>query len=130
MLKREVEMEEFNKTFNKRLKFIREKLGETQESFAAKLDLSASAYKKLESGENNISIKTLYELKKMDISSDYILHGSECEFEQLLLDVQSRSGIEKMEIFVTLIEDFRNPKNNEPEISEEKMLEIIKRFIK
>ncbi len=59
-----------------RIKHIRNQLGLTQEAFAEQLDISYSAYKKLESGENLPSIDTLYKFKKrFRISADYILFG-------------------------------------------------------
>lgn len=61
---------------NQRIKYIRTQLGFTQEAFAEQLDISYSAYKKLESGENLPSIETLCKFKnRFHISSDYILFG-------------------------------------------------------
>lgn len=59
---------------HKRIKSIRKQLGLTQEAFAEQLDISYSAYKKLESGENIPSVDTLYKFKKrFHISADYLL---------------------------------------------------------
>lgn len=59
---------------HERIKQIRKQLGLTQEAFAEQLDISYSAYKKLESGENIPSIDTLYKFKqKFQISADYLL---------------------------------------------------------
>ncbi len=59
---------------HERIRQIRKQLGLTQEAFAEQLDISYSAYKKLESGENIPSIDTLYKFKqKFQISADYLL---------------------------------------------------------
>ncbi len=57
-----------------RLKAVREALNYTQEEFANKINISLSAYKKIESAENNISVNVLNNLKKeFHISADLIL---------------------------------------------------------
>ncbi|MGN1313452.1 MAG: helix-turn-helix domain-containing protein [Lachnospiraceae bacterium] len=59
-----------------RLREIRENTGLSQEKFAEVLGISVSGYKKIESGENIISLdrlKILY--KQMSVSTDYILYG-------------------------------------------------------
>ena len=59
-----------------RLREIRTGLGMTQEQFSEILELSLSAYKKIESGENHISVDCLRRLEhKLNVSSDYILFG-------------------------------------------------------
>ncbi len=59
-----------------RLKELRLNLKYTQEQFAEFLDISVQLYKKMESGENNISIATLHKMKnKLDFSVDYLLFG-------------------------------------------------------
>lgn len=59
-----------------RIKTIRNQLGLTQEAFAEQLDISYSAYKKLESGENIPSVDTLYKFKtRFHVSADYLLFG-------------------------------------------------------
>lgn len=65
-----------NNNCQDRIKQVRKQLGLTQEAFAEALDISYSAYKKLESGENIPSVDTLFKFKKkFHISSDYILFG-------------------------------------------------------
>lgn len=55
-----------------RLRHIRESAELTQEQFAEILGISVSAYKKVESGENNISLASLRCLhKEMSVSADY-----------------------------------------------------------
>ena len=64
------------KEVGKRLKDLRRKMGVTQEQFAEMLDISTQLYKKMEIGENNISINTLNKMKnKLNFSSDYLLFG-------------------------------------------------------
>lgn len=59
-----------------RLRQIRENADLTQEQFSEILGISVSAYKKVESGENQVSIASLSNLyKKMNVSTDYILFG-------------------------------------------------------
>lgn len=65
-----------NKEIAGRLKELRLNLKYTQEQFAEFLDISVQLYKKMESGENNISIATLHKMKnKMEFSVDYLLFG-------------------------------------------------------
>ncbi len=65
-----------NTNYQERIKNIRTQLGLTQETMAEHLDISYSAYKKLESGENFPSIDTLYKYKnRFHISADYLLFG-------------------------------------------------------
>lgn len=60
----------------KRLKEMRKRLNLTQERFAEMLDISTQLYKKMENGENNVSISTLKKMKeKLNFSTDYLLFG-------------------------------------------------------
>lgn len=64
------------KEIGNRLRDIRCKLNLTQERFAEMLDISTQLYKKMEIGENNISISTLKKMKnKLNFSTDYLLFG-------------------------------------------------------
>ena len=64
------------KDVGKRLRDIRSQLNLTQEQFAEKLDISTQLYKKMEIGENNISLNTLNKMKdKLNFSTDYLLFG-------------------------------------------------------
>ena len=65
---------------NIRIKKIREDLGYTQEQFAEFLEMSLSGYKKLESGDVNLTVDKLYMLnKKFGLSADYILFDEKAE---------------------------------------------------
>ncbi len=72
------------KEVGKRLKDIRCKMNLTQERFAEMLDISTQLYKKMESGENNISLSTLQKMKtKLNFSTDYLLFGEKEEFVEV-----------------------------------------------
>ena len=76
------------KEVGKRLRDIRCKLNLTQERFAEMLDISTQLYKKMELGENNISLNTLNKMKdKLDFSADYLLFGE----RDTLVDVWNRA---------------------------------------
>ena len=77
------------KEVGKRLRDIRRKLNLTQEGFAEMLDISTQLYKKMELGENNISLNTLNKMKdKLDFSADYLLFGE----RDTLVDVWNRAS--------------------------------------
>lgn len=64
------------KEFGKRLRDIRRQQNLTQEQFAEMLDISTQLYKKMETGENNITLSTLNKMKnKLNFSADYLLFG-------------------------------------------------------
>ncbi|MCH5263656.1 MAG: helix-turn-helix domain-containing protein [Lachnospiraceae bacterium] len=64
------------KEFGKRLREIRHQQNMTQEQFAEMLDISIQLYKKMETGENNITLSTLNKMKnKLNFSADYLLFG-------------------------------------------------------
>lgn len=77
------------KEVGKRLRDIRCRLNLTQEGFAEMLDISTQLYKKMELGENNISLNTLNKMKdKLDFSADYLLFGE----RDTLVDVWNRAS--------------------------------------
>ena len=106
------------KEVGKRLRDIRCRLNLTQEGFAEMLDISTQLYKKMELGENNISLNTLNKMKdKLDFSADYLLFGE----RDTLVDVWNRAltleGIDKQLLLLKLFCDVsRN--NNQMEFSE------------
>ena len=72
------------KEVGRRLRDIRCKMNLTQERFAEMLDISTQLYKKMESGENNISLSTLQKMKKkLYFSTDYLLFGEKEEFIEI-----------------------------------------------
>ncbi len=61
-----------------RIKARREALGFTQESFCEAIDLSASSYTKIENAFQKPALDTLIRIaKRLDLSLDYIVFGSE-----------------------------------------------------
>ena len=106
------------KEVGKRLREIRSKLNLTQEGFAEILDISPQLYKKMELGENNISLNTLNKMKeKLDFSADYLLFGE----RDTLVDVWNRAstleGIDKQILLLKLFcEVLQN--NNQMEFKE------------
>lgn len=94
-----------------RLREIRLNMGISQEKFAEYLDISLSAYKKIESAENGISVKILRRLKeKFNISSDFLLYGDYKNLDDALEIIQNCSEADKMKIFLRLIKYFVNDK--------------------
>lgn len=87
-----------------RLKAMRQKYNYTQESMAEILNVSVSMIKKLESGENNISLSILKRLKnEFNVSSDFILFGEVKNDKYLEYEFESVSGEEKMKIFMRIL---------------------------
>ena len=68
------------------------------------LDISLSAYKKIESAENNISLNGLKILKeKFDVSADYILYGELCKYKECWHLFNNCSENEKLRLFIRII---------------------------
>ena len=96
-----------------RLRNIRKNAGYSQESFAELLDLSVSAYKKIESGESGISIKCLMRLyKELEVSADYLLFGESLGVNALWGHILNCTEEDKMALLLMLLQDF----NESPEI--------------
>ncbi len=108
-----------------RLKKVREKMRLTQEAFAAKLRISVSAYKKLESGENGLSTRMLRKLKMENVSSDYLLFGDVRPVDKLWLEVENSNAEEKMEILLRLVLDRSKDELSGDRMSEEKAANLI-----
>lgn len=78
-----------------RLKNIRKKLDLTQENMAEIFDISTVAYKKLENGQNNITVKGLRRLnEKLNVSSDYILFGTHDKLDDTWKNILNCSQID------------------------------------
>ncbi|MCM1494420.1 MAG: helix-turn-helix domain-containing protein [Bacteroides sp.] len=93
-----------NTNYKDRIRNIRSQLGLTQEAMAEQLDISYSAYKKLESGENFPSMDTLYKYKKrFHVSADYLLfgelHSAGDTWEQFL----NSSSKEQIELYYRIL---------------------------
>lgn len=90
-----------------RLRQIRESANLTQEKFAEILGISLSAYKKVESGENQISLLCLGKLHKaMKISTDYILYGDKENLDDIWCMILNCSEYDKMFLFLRLLSYF------------------------
>ena len=91
-----------------RVREIRNGMDYTQTAMANELDVSLSAYKKIESGTMAITINMLKTLnEKFGVSADYILFGKEEHIEEF---VDSLSEEEGREIYEELIDYFVNQK--------------------
>ena len=123
MLKKRISQE--NIEAGLRLKNVRERMRLTQEVFAAKLGISVSAYKKLESGENGLSTRMLRKLKMVNVSSDYLLFGDVRPVDRLWLEVENSKAEEKMEILIRLILDLSKDELSRERISEKNATNLI-----
>ncbi|MDE6713605.1 MAG: helix-turn-helix domain-containing protein [Lachnospiraceae bacterium] len=92
-----------NKEIAGRLKELRLNLKYTQEQFAEFLDISVQLYKKMESGENNISIATLHKMKKkLRFSVDYLLFGEKDDQESIWNRVIALDDSDKEKLLIRL----------------------------
>lgn len=91
----------------RRIREVRHKAGLTQEKMSEVLEISLSAYKKIESAENQISIDGLRKLEKeLKVSSDYILYGERQGVESIWEELLNCEEYDKLRIFVRLINHF------------------------
>lgn len=116
-----------------RLRQIRENAGLTQEKFSEILGISASAYKKLESGENQISLSGLKKLyERMSISADYVLFGTNKDPAEVWEAVLNTSETDKMFLLIRLWTYFTKikkatfPLQEEQSLHDERILQFIK----
>ena len=88
---------------NIRIKKIREDLGYTQEQFAEFLEMYLSGYKKLESGDVNLTVDKLYMLnKKFGLSADYILFDEKAESGDVWMEICKLPKVEKWYMLMRL----------------------------
>lgn len=86
-----------------RLRDIRRKLNLTQERFAEMLDISTQLYKKMEIGENSISINTIKKMKnKLNFSVDYLLFGEKETLDEVWNKILALHDIEKQLLLLKL----------------------------
>lgn len=91
----------------KRLREVRTNLGITQQKFAEILDISLSAYKKMESAENCISINSFRILKKeLGVSVDYILFGEQPDLAGLWKKIVNCTEKDKLFLLLQLYNYF------------------------
>lgn len=91
------------KEVGKRLRDIRTQLNLTQEQFAEMLDISTQLYKKMELGENNITINTLNKMKsKLNFSADYLLFGEKDTLLEIWDKALTLESIDKQQLLIKL----------------------------
>jgi len=128
-----IEKDNQKKEIAARIREIRINGNLTQEQFAELLDLSLSAYKKLESGENQISIETLRRLKQqLKVSSDYILFGESKDSDEAWELFLNCSEYEKLLLLFRLMKFYTRmgkreyPTKEEQAIYDKKLREVLK----
>lgn len=103
-----------------RLRQIRENAGLTQEQFAEILGISVSAYKKVESGENNVSLSSLRSLyKEMNVSADFVLFGKTQSIDDTWEEILNCSETDKLFLMLRLIMYFTKTKKGIYPLAEE-----------
>ena len=97
----------------KRVRTIRKSAGLTQEKMAEILEISLSAYKKIESGENQISLEGLRKLhSELKISADYVLFDKHKDLEGIWEMILNCEEYDKLRLLVRLVNYFAKTKSN------------------
>lgn len=115
-----------------RIKTIREDLGYTQEQFAEMLELSLSGYKKLESGDVNLTLDKVYLLNnRLGLSADYILFGDKESFVDVWLEARKLPVTEKFQMLMRLYTYLSRRTNDESVMKElmERVDEVVAEFM-
>lgn len=95
-----------------RIRQLRLECGATQEQFAELLEISVSAYKKIESGENQITIDGLRKLEdRLNISADYLIFGKTNNADGIWTDILNCSENDKFLIMMRLYYYFTEVKS-------------------
>lgn len=103
-----------------RLRETRENAGLTQEKFAEVLGISLPGYKKVEKGENSVSLASLRKLHdKMKVSSDYILYGTSESMEDIWTGILNCTEQDKMQLFLRLYQYFTQDKTASYPVADE-----------
>lgn len=96
-----------------RFKQVRVALGKTQEEFAEILGLSVNSIKKIEKGENNVSVSNLRKLRKScNVSADYILYGESKSLDDIWFLLQNADDKDKLKALLRLVKYFTNKDRN------------------
>ena len=96
-----------------RIREVRLKAGLTQEKMAELLEISLSAYKKIESAENQISIDGLRKLEKeLQASADYVLFGEQEGIEGIWETLLNSEEYDKLRILIRLVNYFSRKKSS------------------
>lgn len=94
-----------------RLRKIREGAGYTQERFAEVLDISLSAYKKIEGADNQITLDGLRRInKKFNVSADYLLFGETQNLNEAWKLILNCTDHDKLILFLKLFIYFSDVK--------------------
>lgn len=116
-----------------RLREIRKSTGLTQEKFAELLELSLSAYKKVEGAENHISIDSLRKIgQQFNVSSDYVLFGKQEDVDEIWKLLLNCSERDKLFLLLRLINYFSIVKQGQylsrdaQSICDEQLLNFLK----
>ena len=110
-----------------RIKSIRMLKNWTQENLAEIFDISTSALKKIESGENNITIREMEILhKEAGVSADFILFGEVQENKDLEMSFETLTGEQKYRLIMRLILYLCNVENEKYKNIIEEIIESIK----
>ena len=112
-----------------RLRLIRERMGCTQEVFANKLNISLSAYKKIEGAENNVSVNVLKKLNEMRISSDYVLFGEKGDVDSVWRDIQTCTEEDKLYLCIMLMLHFVETKGVDKNNDMDNIYGMVKKII-
>ncbi|MBE5870175.1 MAG: helix-turn-helix transcriptional regulator [Lachnospiraceae bacterium] len=112
-----------------RLRKIREEMQLSQEQFADLLDISTSAYKKIETFERQISLMVLKKInQKLHASVDYILYGEKEGLDATWKAVLNCNERDKMILFLRLYQYFVHVKNENYPLPEEEQANLEKIF--
>lgn len=87
-----------------RLRQVRKNARLTQERFAELLDISVSAYQKIERGENQISIYNLVHINQLlGVSADFLLFGDQQGISLTWNQIMHCSEVDKMYLLLRLL---------------------------
>lgn len=82
------------KESGKRIKELRKQAGYTQETFAAKINMSHRTYSGIESGAHSTSIETFVDISNtLGCTLDYIIKGKESETIEIPKDLSENKRI-------------------------------------
>lgn len=115
-----------------KIRLIREQAGYTQEQFSELLGISVSALKKIESGENQVSVACLRKLNDtMSVSADWVLFDKKVDVDTAWESIENCSETDKLYLLLKLIHYFTGIKKTVHTAFEEQLQhsEEIKQFI-
>ena len=112
-----------------RLKEVRENCGYTQESFAAELEISCSGYKKIESGENGLSLDIILMLYKLGFPVEYIVFGNQDDVQAVWNQLERCSEEDKFKIMMRLMLYFTKTKKKSFQIGDIEFEELNYKMI-